>query len=270
MPRASVRRLRRGSAAEGSAASTITTYSPRSSGSAVARSRAARPMIVSNLFVSSRASTTRRSGASSGAELAKQLADAMRCLEQDRGLARRRQARAAAVGAHARRSAGSRRSESRCHRVRRPISLPVRCSAPEPERRVAPRPGRHARSGARVRHARRAGVGDERNALATRAGVRRSPSPAARSLWRCAASNGLAMPKRASSGPVSRVSSAAIASTRPSTHSARSVMSAALPIGSATTYNAPGRQFLFGQSRPRGQVVMPRVVRARTHESFED
>ena len=71
--------------------------------------------------------------------------------------------------------------------------------------------------------------------------ARRSINRAAASCSLCwwAAVSGVSMPNRASRGRVTRVSSAAITSIRASSQSARSVMSAALPMGNATTYNEP-------------------------------
>ena len=74
----------------------------------------------------------------------------------------------------------------------------------------------------------------QRTALAPRSRAS-APAAPARHCGRDRASSGVAMPYRASSCAVTRVSSQGIRSTAASTSSARSVMSPRLPIGVATT-----------------------------------
>ena len=79
-------------------------------------------------------------------------------------------------------------------------------------------------------------------------------SARAASLCACTAKGRLAIDRCASSVAVTRVSSAPMRSTLPSTSTARSVTSRRLPSGVATTYNVPARARC---SRPRAGSPVP-------------
>ncbi len=195
--------------------------------------------MVSNFFVSSRARTTRRVGASTSAISAS--SSRTRC--------------GASNSTNAEDSAASARS---CRsRSARPVGRkPTKRNGPGARPAARDRGHRAARSGnghdavpgvedrahhARARDRKRRGCphpSPGRPAPRAR-GARSSRVAASCSLCWWAAVSGVSMPNRASRGRVTRVSSAAITSIRASSQSARSVMSAALPMGNATTYNEP-------------------------------
>ncbi len=235
--------MRSGSAASAStagrgAACSTSTNSPRlrlaSAACQAGSSAAGRVTMVSNCLVSSRASVTVRVGAAVASVAS---SSPMRCGASNSTCARVSASTAASTAWRSAPLAGRKPVKTKLPPCTSPAALSAASALLGPGSGTTGWPAAVAAATSTAPGSLMAGVpASLMKATDSPAASRCSTCAAAScSLCACRASSGLLKPRWRSNCALTRVSSQATASTRPSTCTARSVMSARLPIGVATT-----------------------------------